>query len=205
MKKLPDIDIDVADRMRALGPLEYIEASRYDDKTRELVKHNVGVYFQDIPVDPMTNLSAIPYEEANDRGYFKVDFLPLTLYKKVKDEEHLQELIDREPCWELLEYKVFVEQLDQIHNHFDIVSAYKPASIEELAMVIALIRPGKRHLAGEDLEDIKDEIWKKSDDKYDFKRAHAIAYAQAIAVQLNLICEEYPEECNGGPDIEKAV
>lgn len=205
MKNLPDIDIDFSDRERALGPLEYIPASRVDDVKRDLVKHNVGVYFQNIPVDPATGLSAIPYKDADARGYFKLDFLNLDMYKKVKSEAHLQALVDCEPCWELLEYEEFVSQLNQIHGHFDVVSYYKPKSIEELAMVIALIRPGKKHLIGENLEDIKDEIWKKSDESYDFKRAHAIAYAQAIAVQLNLICEEYPEECDGEPDIEKAV
>lgn len=205
MKNLPDIDIDFADRERALGPLEFISASRLDDIKNDLVKHNVGVYFQNIPVDPATGLSAIPYKEADRRGYFKLDFLNLEMYKKVQSEEHLQKLVDCEPCWELLEYEEFVSQLNQIHGHFEVVSAYKPSSVEELAMVIALIRPGKRHLIGLTFEEMKDEIWKKNDDSYDFKRAHAIAYAQAIVVQLNLICEEYPEECDDGTKIEKAA
>lgn len=192
---LPDIDIDFANRELALSLLEHIPASRVDDVKQDLVKHNVGVYFQDIPYDPSTGLASIPYLKAEERGYFKLDFLNLDMYKAVTSEEHLQQLIDSEPCWELLEYKEFVSQLNQIHGHFDIVSAYKPTSIEELAMIIALIRPGKKHLVGLPFDQIKDEIWVKTDN-YEFKRAHAIAYAQAIVVQLNLICEQYPEDCN---------
>jgi hypothetical protein len=34
------------------------------------------------------------------------------------------------------------------------------------------------------------EVWKKPEnEEYYFKKAHAIAYAQAVIVQMNLICE----------------
>jgi hypothetical protein len=34
------------------------------------------------------------------------------------------------------------------------------------------------------------EVWiKPTNDEYYFKKAHAIAYAQAVIVQMNLICE----------------
>jgi len=34
-------------------------------------------------------------------------------------------------------------------------------------------------------------VWKKpSDGSYYFKKAHAVAYAHAIVVQMNLICEQ---------------
>jgi hypothetical protein len=33
-------------------------------------------------------------------------------------------------------------------------------------------------------------IWKKPEkDEYFFKKAHAVAYAMAVVVQMNLICE----------------
>lgn len=202
MSNLTDIDIDFADREKALRFFEHIPASRYDSTRKELVKHNVGVYFQNIPVDPVTNLSAITYEEAEDRGYFKIDFCNLDIYKNVRDEAHLQALIDTEPCWEILEYEEFVSQLIQIHDHYEIVSAYKPKTIEELAMTIAVIRPGKRHLLGLSFDELKEDIWTKGD-KYEFKRAHAYAYAQAIMVQMNLLCEQYPESCD--TDIKEII
>jgi len=53
-----------------------------------------------------------------------------------------------------------------------------------------VIRPAKRHLLGKSWEDILKEVWTKpTTDEYYFKKAHAVAYAMAIVVQMNLICE----------------
>jgi DNA polymerase III alpha subunit len=67
----------------------------------------------------------------------------------------------------------------------------KPRSVEQLAMVLALIRPGKRHLIGKIWPAVESEIWKLSNDgEYVFKKSHAIGYALAIVVQMNLMIEE---------------
>ena len=67
----------------------------------------------------------------------------------------------------------------------------RPTSIEQLAAVLAMIRPAKRHLIGRTWQDIMTEVWKKpSDGSYYFKKAHAVAYAHAIVVHMNLLCEE---------------
>jgi DNA polymerase III alpha subunit len=67
----------------------------------------------------------------------------------------------------------------------------KPTSVEELAMCLALIRPAKRHLIGKTWTEIGTEIWEKPENgDYYFKKAHAVAYAMVIAVQINLICED---------------
>jgi hypothetical protein len=66
-----------------------------------------------------------------------------------------------------------------------------PESIEQLAAVLAMIRPAKRYLIGKEWTTVMTEIWTKPDnDDYYFKKAHAIAYAHVIVVQMNLICEE---------------
>jgi hypothetical protein len=71
----------------------------------------------------------------------------------------------------------------------------KPITIEQLAAVLAVIRPAKRYLVGEPWSTILEEVWKKPEnDEYYFKKAHAIAYAQAIVVQMNLICEKVSYE-----------
>ena len=74
----------------------------------------------------------------------------------------------------------------------------KPQSIEELAEVLAVIRPAKRHLLNESKETISnEEVWKKpEDDSYFFKKAHAIAYAVSIVVQLNLFCEQVEQNAS---------
>lgn len=187
---MPDIDIDFLDRSKALDVLEHRVAMR--DQKNEKIKHNTGIYFQEIPHNPFNNLSTLDYKTAEDRGYFKIDFLNVSLYEGVKDEKHLQDLLDTEPLWDLLEHREIVEKLFHISEHFTLVRRLKPTSIEQLAAVLAIIRPAKRYLADYDWEDIMREVWIKptTGDLYFFKKSHAIAYACAIVVQLNLICEQ---------------
>jgi len=52
-------------------------------------------------------------------------------------------------------------------------------------MVLACIRPGKKHLIGRPWREIEQEVWVKTDDAYSFKRSHAIGYAMAIVLQMN--------------------
>jgi hypothetical protein len=54
-----------------------------------------------------------------------------------------------------------------------------------------MIRPAKRYLIGKDWTTVMTEIWTKPEnDEYYFKKAHAIAYAHVIVIQMNLICEQ---------------
>ena len=86
------------------------------------------------------------------------------------------------------EHKEIVEQLFHIHNHFDIVNTLKPKSVEQLAAVLAIIRPAKRHLLKQNWDEINQNVWKKPEDNtYYFKKSHAIGYALAICVQMNLM------------------
>lgn len=189
MKKITDIDIDFADRDLALNVLNHTPACIISNNT--IKKHPVGVYLHNVPVDPITNFCSIDYKTAEDYGFFKIDFLNVNVYKDVKTNEHLDELLAREPLWELLENEDFVNQLFHINGHFNVVKIMKPKSIEELAMVLALIRPAKRHLVGKSWDEIKKTVWDKTDnDLYSFKKSHSIAYAHLIVVQMNLIVEE---------------
>ena len=183
--KLPVIDIDLKNREDVLGILKHIPASLDGEK-----KHNTGVYFNNIPVNPFTGVSSINYKDAESRNYFKLDLLNVSVYETVNSNNHLEGLIQQEPVWELLEHKEIVEQLFHIHNHYDIVKQLKPTSIEQLAAVLAVIRPAKRHLLNKEWDIINKEVWvKPDDDSYFFKKSHAIAYAIAIVVQLNSIVE----------------
>jgi hypothetical protein len=185
---MPDIDIDFANRDLALEAIQFIKASRLQDNT--LVPHNTGIYVQPIPFNPIANLSNIDYKTAEDRGYFKIDLLNVNVYKDVKDENHLKNLMESEPVWELLEQDEFTDLLFHINGHGDILRIMKPTNIEQLAAILGMIRPAKRHLIGKDWTTVMTEIWiKPENDDYYFKKAHAIAYAQAIVVQMNLICE----------------
>lgn len=189
MEVITDIDIDVADRDEALKELQHIPASRYDGT--DLRKHNVGVYFHKVPVDPVTGLASIDYTQAEERGYFKIDILNLNIYKGVRDEAHLEKLVNTEPLWEMLEREEIVNQLFQMNGHFDIVNMMKPRTIMQLAMVLAMIRPAKSYLIGKTWEEIEKEIWvEPKDEKYFWKKSHAISYAMVVVVQMNLLVEE---------------
>lgn len=185
---MPDIDIDFQDRTRILNLIEHVPACLEDGK-----KHNTGVYCHAIPVNPITGLSSIDYKEAEDRGYFKIDFLNVNAYNGIRSESHLQDLISTEPLWDLLEDPAVCNQMFHINGYHQLIAKLKPRSIEDLAMFLALLRPAKKHLIPvcekEGFQSIDKEIWTKSDDAYFFKKAHAIAYAHVIVVQLNLLCE----------------
>ena len=184
---MTDIDIDLKNRDDVLTKLKHIPASIITDSVK---KHNTGVYFHDMPYDPSTNLSTINYKEAEDLGYFKIDLLNVNIYEYVSNEAHLNRLLERDPDWDLLLHKEIVEQLFHIHDHYDIVAQMQPKSIDQLAMVLAIIRPAKRQLLGESWQTIQEQVWSKpKDNSYYFKKSHAVSYAYAIIVQLNSLCE----------------
>lgn len=188
-----DIDIDFADRSKALALFKHVTASRAEKDS--LVKHNTGVYFHSVPVIAEQNISAIPYEQAEEQGYFKIDFLNVGIYKGIRNEAHLNELMNREPLWDLLEDDSFTDLLFHVNGHGDILRKMKPTSVEQLSAVLAMIRPAKRYLIGKDWPTVNQEIWQKpATDEYFFKKSHALAYAVAIVVQMNLICEQVSYE-----------
>lgn len=189
---MTDIDIDFADRKQILDIIKHIPASI--ESNGIFKKHNTGVYCHSIPYNPLTDTASIEYKEAEDRGYFKIDFLNVNAYAGVRDEDHIVQLLNTEPLWDLLGEKEVCDQLFHINGYNNLVAELKPTSVLELAMVLAMIRPGKKHLLPickqQGFQAINDEIWTKTEDAYFFKKAHAVSYASVIVVQLNLICEK---------------
>jgi len=185
-KKFGDIDIDVLDRLQILSHINFIPASIIKDNSID--PHNTGAYIQDIPKDPITGLASIDYKSAEELGYMKIDFINMGAYKGVKNEAHLIELLDRPINWDLFNTEEVVKKLYHIHDHYALVSKMNPRSIEQLAMVLALIRPGKRYLVGKSWEDIEKEIWIKTDE-YAFKKSHSFGYSLSIAAQYQMLIE----------------
>jgi len=186
---MPDIDIDFLDRDQALSLFKHIKASRIDNG--ELVKHNTGVYLHDVPMNAIAGVCSVPYESAEDRKYFKIDFLNVGIYKGVRDEAHLTQLMETEPLWDLLLDDDFIQNLFHVNGHGSILRQSKPESIEQLAAVLAMIRPAKRYLIGKEWTTIMKEVWTTPENgEYFFKKSHAVAYATAVVVQMNLICEQ---------------
>jgi DNA polymerase III alpha subunit len=185
---MPDIDIDFFDREKALKFFKSIPASII--KEEELEKHKTGVYFHEAPMDPISNTCSLDHKVAEKRGYFKVDCLNVSIYEKITSEQELVELMIREPDWDMLKDINVVKNLFHLNNHFDLVNKLQPRNIEQLAAVLAIIRPAKRYLLHKDWIDILKEVWvKPSDGTYFFKKSHAVAYAHVIVVQMNLISD----------------
>ena len=191
MKFTSDIDIDVADREKALEFFKQTPASILRDG--KYVKHNTGVYFTDMPADPFTGYASIDHDTAEDRGYIKLDILNVGLYSQVRDEAHLDQLMLKEPNWARLYEPEFCAQLIHIGNHYDTLIKMPEAvnTVEKLAMFLAVIRPAKRHLVGKPWIEVAKTVWEKpADDTYYFKKAHAVSYAHLVAVNVNLISEQ---------------
>jgi hypothetical protein len=188
-----DIDIDFLDRSKALVLFKHIPASRLENG--ELTRHNTGVYFHAMPIDPEKNISAVPYDKTDNSDVFKIDLLNVSIYKGVRNEQHLTELMSKQPLWDLLEQDEFSNLLFHVNGHGEILRKMKPRSIEELAAVLAMIRPAKRYLVGKNWTEIFQEVWRKPESgEYFFKKSHGTAYAVAVVVHMNLICEQLSYE-----------
>lgn len=192
---MPDIDIDFADRTRVLDIVKHIPAAIKDDNGT-FKKHNTGVFCHAIPYNPVTGLASIDYKQAEDRGYFKIDFLNVSVYNDpaIRNEDDINRLLSIEPLWDLMYEKDVCDQLFHINGYHNLLAQLRPKTILELATVLALIRPGKKHLipvvVEKGFEAIQDEVWVKTEDTYSFKKSHAVGYAHVIVMQLNLICEK---------------
>ena len=154
----------------------------------KLMKHPCGVYFQNIAVHQ--GLAAIPYKEAEELGYYKLDFLHNNVYSHFSSRDEITELIKIEPNWDLLLDESQVLKLFQLARHGDLLRRVKPRSILELADCLALIRPGKKeYLPGYMIDRVKVRPWLYSmdDEGYSFKKSHAISYALVVVLQLHLI------------------
>jgi len=188
MKFKSDIDIDGADRDRALSCITHTAASIIRDN--KVTGHNTGVYFTSIPIDPYTGRASLDYELAEQLGYIKVDVLNVGLYNKIKSEQHLNELMTQEPEWDRLYDPDFCAQLIHIGAHYDTLIKMPEAvnSDTRLMMFLAIIRPAKRHLIGLPWKEVAKTIWEKPvDNSYHFKKSHSCAYSRLVMVHMNLL------------------
>ena len=188
MKFTSDVDIDFADREQILRVIRHVPASIQRDSGP--VKHNTGVYVTEIPVNPVSGNSSIDYQQAEERGYIKLDFLNVGVYNQVHSESHLLELMQRDPPWARLQDQAFCEQIIHIGNHYDtLMRMPEPVnSIPRLAMFLAVIRPAKRYLIGRTWHEVAESVWiRPSDGDYYFKKSHSISYAHLCVVHMNLL------------------
>jgi len=183
-----DIDIDTVPSFNPLSIFPWVRSSVVRDQT--LTPHPCGFHPQFIPKDFQTGLSAIPYDKAEDLGFMKLDFLHLHVYEHFNSRREIEQLLEVEPDWGILLLPEKQTKLFQLAKHGEILNAIRPKNIEELADVLALIRPGKSQyvkLYKSQKENTRRILYAKGEDGFSFKRSHAIAYAMVIVLQLHLM------------------
>jgi len=180
-----DIDIDFADRDKILCLIQHVPARQGDTTAR---RHNSGVYVTAIPQDPVLGCAAIDYQEAEQLGYFKLDFLNMSVYQLIRDPEHYQRMLDLEPNWSrLISDAGWAQQLVHVGNYTDLLASMKPDSLPRLAAFISVIRPGKAHLQNLPWDKVFQSVWDGDDSRgFVFKKSHAISYAKLVTLHMNL-------------------
>jgi len=182
-----DIDIDFADRSQLLELIQHTPARQ--TVQGQVRRHNSGVYVTDIPSDPVHHCAAIDYEAAEQLGYFKIDFLNMSVYQLITSPEHYATAVATEPNWSRLwQEPEWAQQLAHVGNYTDLLKEMRPDSIPRMAAFISIIRPGKAHLQRQPWDAVFDSVWDGDESRgYTFKRSHAISYAALVALHMNLL------------------
>jgi len=182
-----DIDIDFANRETVLKLIRHTPARQSNGR-----KHNSGVYVTDIPRDPFNGCAALDYETAEQRGYFKIDFLNMSVYSLIKDPTHYEKMLSVDPPWSRLwTDREWAQQLVHVGNYTDLLKSMKPDSIPRMAAFISIIRPGKAHLQTRPWSEVFAGVWDGNDSQgYTFKKSHAVSYAALVALHMNLLSQD---------------
>ena len=182
-----DIDIDFADRSQLLELIRHTPARQIVQG--QVRRHNSGVYVTDIPWDPVNRCASIDYEEAEQLGYFKIDFLNMSVYQLITSPEHYTTAVITEPEWSRLwQDPDWAKQLAHVGNYTDLLQEMRPDSIPRMAAFISIIRPGKAHLQRQPWDAVFDSVWDGDESRgYTFKKSHAISYAALVALHMNLL------------------
>ena len=185
-----DIDIDFADREQILNLVQHIPARQIVQN--QVRRHNSGVYVTAIPYDPVNNCAAIDYETAEQRRYFKIDFLNMGVYQLIKSPEHYKEMLYAEPPWaRLWQDPAWAGQLVHVGNYTELLKSMRPDSIPRMAAFISIIRPGKAHLQNKTWSGVFESVWDGDDSKgFVFKHSHAISYAALVSLHMNLLNQD---------------
>jgi hypothetical protein len=187
-----DIDIDFADRQQVLALIRHVPACQLQDGAMK--KHNSGVYVTNIPVDAVAGHAAIDYRTAEQRGYFKIDFLNMSVYQLIRDPEHYDRVLSREPDWSRLwQDSHWAQQLVHVGNYTDLLRQMRPDSVTRMAAFISVIRPGKAHLQRQAWDQVFASVWDGDTQQgYTFKKSHALSYSMLVVLHMNLLSEINP-------------
>jgi hypothetical protein len=184
-----DIDIDLADRSQLLQLIRHTPARQLHQG--QVRRHNSGVYVTEIPQDPVNGCAAIDYNEAESRGYFKIDLLNMSVYQLVRDPQHYERMLSQEPVWsKLWTDPVWAAQVVHVGNYTDLLKEMQPDSVIRMAAFISIIRPGKAHLQRRSWAEVFASVWDGDDSRgYTFKKSHSLGYSMLVALHMNLLAD----------------
>ncbi len=179
-----DIDIDFANRETVLKLIQHVPARQSNGR-----RHNSGIYVTDIPRDPIADCAALDYETAEQRGYFKLDFLNMSVYQLIRDPAHYESMLSATPPWERLwTDREWAKQLVHVGQYSKLLESMKPDNIQRLAAFISIIRPGKAHLQNKPWSQVFASVWDGDNSEgFIFKKSHAISYSVLVTLHMNLL------------------
>jgi hypothetical protein len=110
------------------------------------------------------------------------------VYQQIRDPEHYEQLLIRQPPWSRLwQDSEWASQLVHVGSYTDLLARMRPDSIPRMAAFISVIRPGKAHLQGLPWDQVFESVWDGDSSRgYVFKRSHSISYAALVALHMNL-------------------
>jgi hypothetical protein len=184
-----DIDLDFADRDQLLKLIKATPARQMHQG--QVRRHNSGVYVTDIPRDPINHCASIDYEQAEQRGYFKIDLLNMSVYQLITSTEHYQTMLDQTPDWSRLwADSEWAQQLVHVGNYTELLKSMRPDSIPRMAAFIRVIRPGKAHLQNQPWDRVFESVWDGDDSRgFVFKKSHALGYSVLVTLHMNLLSD----------------
>lgn len=182
-----DIDIDLADRSLVLDLIHSVPARQQQDG--QVRRHNSGVYVTDIPRDAINQCAAIDYQAAEQRGYFKIDLLNVSVYQLVRDQAHYDEMLSQPPPWSRLwQDPDWSQHIIHIGNYHALLDSMRPDSVTRMAAFISVIRPGKAHLQNRPWHEVFASVWDGDHSRgFTFKKSHALGYAHLVMLHMNLL------------------
>jgi hypothetical protein len=185
-----DIDIDLPNRDALLKLIQHVPARL--EVSGQVRRHNSGIYVTDIPRDPVNGCAALDYETAEQRGYFKIDLLNMSVYSLVQSPEHYQQMLAATPPWQRLWTDTeWASQLVHVGNYTDLLKKMQPDSIPRMAAFISIIRPGKAHLQNRPWSEVFASVWDGDSSRgFVFKKSHSLAYAALVALHMNLLNQD---------------
>lgn len=195
MRNVFDIDIDIKPRT----PREKygVRGMIYDETECRIQPHPSAVYLEDVPVDSVTGNCAFDYEFGDSLGFMKVDLLNNSAYSKFTSKDEVLRAVENFDDWRSFDDPDIVANLPHLGKHVETVRRIKPRSINDLADVLALIRPGKKHLLEAYLKNpekvrSRSLYTRASNGMMYFKKSHAVSYAMMI------VCTLYRNQNVGG-------